>query len=42
MPPELPVLAVRLESAERFVAAKRAVIAHGGDRAYYQPAEDSI
>jgi antirestriction protein ArdC len=35
-------LAVRLESAERFVAATGAVIVHGGDRAYYQPAEDRI
>lgn len=40
--PELPGLAVRLESAERIVAATVAVIVHGGDRAYYQPAEDCI
>ena len=40
--PELPGLAVRLESAERFVAATGAVIVHGGDRAYYKPAEDRI
>ncbi len=40
--PELPGLAVRLESAERFVAATGAVIVHGGDRAFYQPAEDRI
>jgi hypothetical protein len=40
--PELPGLAVRLESAERFVAATGAVIVHGGDRAYYQLAEDRI
>lgn len=40
--PELPGLAVRLESAERFVAATGGVIEHGGDRAYYKPAEDRI
>ena len=40
--PELPGLAVRLESAERFVAATGAVIVHGGDRAYYKPAEVRI
>lgn len=40
--PELPGLAVRLESAERFVASTGAVIIHGGDRAYDQPAEDRI
>ena len=40
--PERPGLAVRLESAERFVAATGAVIVHGGDRAYYRPSEDRI
>ena len=40
--PELPGLAVRLESAERFVAATGAVIVHGGDRAFYKPAEVRI
>ena len=40
--PQPPGLAVRLENAERFVAATGAVIAHGGDRAYYKPAEDRI
>jgi hypothetical protein len=40
--PELPGLAVRLESAERFVAATGAVIVHGGDRAYYRPSEVRI
>jgi antirestriction protein ArdC len=40
--PELPGLAVRLEIAERFVAATGAVIVHGGDRAYYEsPASTS-
>ena len=34
---ELPGLAVRLGSAERFVAATGAVIIHGGDRACYKP-----
>ena len=33
---------MRLESAERFVAATGAAIAHGGDRAYYRPGEDRI
>lgn len=33
---------MRLESAERFVAATGAVIVHGGDRAYYRPSEDFI
>jgi antirestriction protein ArdC len=40
--PQPPGLAVRLESAERFVAATGAVIVHGGDRAYYRPGEDRI
>ncbi len=40
--PERPGLAVRLESAERFVAATGGVIVHGGDRAYYRPSEDRI
>ncbi len=40
--PEPPGLAVRLESAERFVAATWAVIVHGDDRAFYKPAEDRI
>jgi antirestriction protein ArdC len=40
--PEPPGLAVRLESAERFVAATGAVIVRGGDRAYYRPGEDRI
>ncbi len=39
---EPPGLAVRLESAERFVAATGAVVGHGGDRAYYRPSEDRI
>jgi antirestriction protein ArdC len=42
VPPELPGLAVQLESAERFLAATGAVIFHGGDRAYYRPGEDRI
>lgn len=33
---------MRLESAERFVAATGAAIAHGGDRAYSKPAEERI
>jgi antirestriction protein ArdC len=41
--PQLPGLAVRLESAERFVADTGAVSSvHGGDRAYYKPSEDRI
>ncbi len=40
--PQPPVLAVRLESAERFVADTGAVIVHGGDRAYYKPSEGRI
>lgn len=34
--PELPGLAVRLENAERFVAATGAVVVYGGDRACYE------
>ena len=41
--PQPPGLAVRLESAERFVADTGAlIIVHGGDRAYYKPSEDRI
>ncbi len=38
----LPDFPVRLESAERFVAATGAVIVHGGDRTFYRPREDRI
>jgi len=34
--PEPPGLAVRLESAERFVPATGAVVVYGGDRACYE------
>jgi antirestriction protein ArdC len=34
--PDLPGLAVRLKSAERFVAATGAVVVYGGDRACYE------
>jgi antirestriction protein ArdC len=32
----------RIEAADRFIRATRAVIAHGGDRAYYRPSTDTI
>ncbi len=35
--PELPGLAVRLKSAERFVAALEAVLVNGGDPTCYRP-----
>lgn len=33
---------VRIEAAERFFAATGAVVGHGGNRAYYNPAEDRV
>ena len=32
----------RIEAAERFVSATRAMIRYGGDRAYYRPSDDHI
>lgn len=32
----------RIETADRFIRATQAVIAHGGDRAYYRPSTDTI
>lgn len=40
--PEPPGLAVRLESAERFMAGYGAVILHGGVRAHYKPSGNRI
>lgn len=32
----------RIEAADRFIRATQAVIAHGGDRAFYRPSTDTI
>lgn len=32
----------RIEATDRFISATNAVIAHGGDRAYYRPSTDTI
>lgn len=44
-PPELPTPLEpieRIEVADKFIRATQAVIAHGGDRAYYRPSSDTI
>lgn len=40
--PELPHLASRIDAAEAFVAATRATIRHGGDRAFFAPELDYV
>ena len=41
LPPPLPPVE-RLEAAEAFVAATKAIIQYGGDRAFYRPSTDQI
>ena len=40
-PPELPPIE-RIEHADKFVAATKAKIEHGGERAYFRPSTDHI